>query len=382
MEIKDMTTADIEVRSAEIEKEIAEGGDVETLSAEVEALEERQAQIEKEAEERKALLNEVARTSKEVEPLRKEKDMEELRNSKEYIDAYARYIKTGDDRECRTLLTTNGTVSSEGGGDGLATMGTLPVPQFVVDILQAELRSDIVDGFRKMRAKGNVAVPVEINAPAADVHLEGGAEVAEENLEIINVQLIPLTYKKWVGISDEALDVELMDSRSYLEYVYDEIARGIMKARETTFFGKVKAAAAPTAETPMVEEVGTTTVAVSDFINARAALNADARDLVAIVTPEAYAQYRALQLGANYPIDVFDGMKVIVRELPTDMRFIVGDLRGYMENLPNGENIQFKKDDHTLMTRDIVRVLGRLPASIGIVGYRYFVTNKLGTDEG
>lgn len=361
MEIKDMTTVDIEVRSAEIEKEIAEGGDVETLSAEVEALEERKAQIEKEAEERKALLNEVAKTSKEVEPLRKEKDMEELRNSKQYIDAYARFIKTGDDRECRTLLTESAT-----GDDAV-----LPVPQFVADILHAELRSDIVDGFRKMRAKGNVSVPVEINAPAAAIHTEGGAAVEEEDLKIINVMLTPITYKKWVGISDEALDVELMDSRSYLEYIFDEIARGIMKARENQFFNEVNTAV----QTEMVVEVGTANAAAADFVNARAQLNADARDLVAIVTPTAYAAYRALQLSASYPIDVFDGMKVIVRDFPssfTGIRAIVGDLRGYMENLPNGEEIQFKKDETTLMTSDIVRVLGRLPASVGLVGYKYF----------
>lgn len=379
MEIKDMTTTDIEVRSAEIEKEIAEGGDVETLSAEVEALEARKAQIEKEAEERKALLDEVAKTSHEVETIRKEKEtMEELRNSKEYIDAYARYIKTGDDRECRTLMTENVT------GDN---PGTLPVPQFVADIVAGEFRrSEIVDGFRKMRAKGNVMVPVELNAPAADIHTEGGTAVEEENLAIAPVLLQPLTYKKWVGISDEALDVELMDSRSYLEYIFEEISRGILKARENTFIQKVISAPStsvnPAISAPVVTAA---TRSISDFVNARALLNADARDLVVIITPAEYAAYRALQLGAQYPIDVFDGMKVIVRDFPmgiTNVRAIVGDLRGYMENLPNGEEIQFKKDDHTLMTSDIVRILGRLPASVGVVGNRYFVKVVSEEDEG
>lgn len=373
MEIKDMTTADIEVRSAEIEKELAEGGDVEALSAEVEALEERKAQIEKEAEERKALLDEVAKTSHEVEPLRKEKDMEEFRNSKQYIDAYARYIKTGDDRECRTLMTENVT------GDD---PGTLPVPQFVADIVAGEFRrSEIVDGFRKMRAKGNVAVPVEMNAPAARIHTEGSGEVAEENLTIEKVLLTPITYKKWVGITDEALDVELMDSRSYLEYIFDEISRGILKARENQFMSTVA-----DANRFMVPLKSIETISVNDFVSARAYLNADARDLVAILSPGTYAAYRGLQLSAQYPIDIFDGMKVIVRDLPVldgaSFVAIVGDLRGYMENLPNGEEITFKKDDHTLMTSDIVRILGRLPASTGIVAKNYFVkmttTNPIG----
>lgn len=367
MEIKDMTTADIEVRSAEIEKEIAEGGDVETLSAEVEALEARKAQIEKEAEERKALLDEVAKTSHEVEPLRKENNtMEELRNSKQYIDAYARYIKTGDDRECRTLMTEN------------ATGGTLPAPQFVADIVAGEFRrSEIVDGFRKMRAKGNVKVPVEILAKPADVHREGSGEVTEERLIVVNVLLNPITYKKWVGITDEALDVELMDSRSYLEYIFEEISRGILKARENEFLVSVYNTPS-TSETPAIvaPTVKAVTRSISDFVNARAKLNADARDLVVIITPTEYAAYKALQMGAQYPIDIFDGMKVIVRDFPIvveSTRAIVGDLRGYMENLPNGEEITFKKDDHTLMTSDIVRILGRLPASVGVVGNAYFV---------
>ena len=115
---------------------------------------------------------------------------------------------------------------------------------------------------------------------------------------------------------------------------------------------------------------------VADFINAKANLSSDARDLVVVIRPTDYAKYRALQLGAQYPIDIFDGMRVIIRDFPSTVPAssvaIVGDLRGYMENLPNGEEIQFKKDDHTLMTSDIVRILGRLPAAVGIVGYHYF----------
>ena len=48
----------------------------------------------------------------------------EIRNSKEYINAYAEYIKTGDDRECRALLTEN------------VGTGTVPVPEIVYDIVK------------------------------------------------------------------------------------------------------------------------------------------------------------------------------------------------------------------------------------------------------
>lgn len=367
MEVKNMSMTDIEARSAEIEKQIVDGSDAD-FSAEIEELEARKAQIEKEAEERKALLNEVEKTSVEVET-RKEENMN-YKDTQEYIDAYARYIKTGDDRECRALMTEN------------AEDGTLPVPTFVADIVAGEFkRSEIVDGFRHMRVKGNVRVPVEQSAPAADIHMEGGEGVNEENLVIANVMLNPITYKKWVGITDEALDIELMSSRSYLEYVFEEIARGILKAREDEFIRTVvNRANDTTIDTGKLIVSRFQTAGIFDFVRARASLSSDARDLVAIVNPSSYAKYRTLQLSAGYPIDVFDGMKVIVKEFPqilvgfadaTPMA-IVGDLRGYMENLPNGEEIQFKKDDLTLMTQDVTRILGRLPASTGLVGNKYF----------
>lgn len=356
MEIKEMSMSDIEARSLEIEEEIKGGADVDALTEEISALEERKVQIEKEAEERKALLEEVEMTATEVKEERKEIETMEFRDSKQYIDAYANYIKTGDDREARTLMTQNN------------EQGTLPVPTFVADILAGEFNRDIISGFRKMYAKGNVRVPVEISAPAAAMHLEGDGAVEEEQLVIKNIMLLPLTFKKWVGITDEALDLELLDSRSYLEYIFEEIARGIAKAREEAFFGNVQADT-----NTLTAKVTSATAAITDFINARAALNADARDLVAIVDKTAYAAYMALQLSASYPIDIFDGMKVIVRDLSDyGMRAIVGDLRGYMENLPLGETVQFKKDDTTLMTSDVVRVLGRMPASVGIVGNEYF----------
>ena len=43
-----------------------------------------------------------------------------------------------------------------------------------------------------------------------------------------------------------------------------------------------------------------------------------------------------------------------------------------MANYPNGDNVQFKFDDTTLMTSDLVRVLGRKPVAIAVVGNNYF----------
>ena len=80
--------------------------------------------------------------------------------------------------------------------------------------------------------------------------------------------------------------------------------------------------------------------------------------------------YKALQMGANYGVDPFDGREVIISEYAT--KPIIGDLAGAMENLPNGDGIEFKLDDKTLMTSDMVRLLGRQAVASGLVGNLYF----------
>ena len=53
---------------------------------------------------------------------------------------------------------------------------------------------------------------------------------------------------------------------------------------------------------------------------------------------------------------------------------IVGDLdQGALMNLPNGEGIDFKFDDTTLMTNDMIRVLGRMYVAEGVVAPNAFV---------
>ena len=55
------------------------------------------------------------------------KTVEEYRNSKEYINAFADYIKTGKADECRALLTTN-----------VGDAGEIAVPDFVYNIIKTD----------------------------------------------------------------------------------------------------------------------------------------------------------------------------------------------------------------------------------------------------
>lgn len=359
----------LEKRSAEIAEETkdADAEKLGELNEELDNIESRKKVLTIEVEETRKKAEEVASGHGEVIEERKDNTMtnEEVRNSSEYIDAYAKYVKTGNDKECRTLLSTN------------ATNGVVPVPDFVAGIVAKALEgSEILRRVRRMEAAGNVKVGFEYGAPAAEAHEEGGDPISEENLLLGVVTLVPQTWKKYVQISDEALDS--MNGQAYLQYIYEEVARGIIQAREDAVVEKILAApAVATATEPSVPEGSATTPALADFVNARALLSSAARDLVIICTPTDYAAYRALQLGASYAADPFDGLTVLFNDKATTP--IIGDLGGVMENCPKGENVQFKYDDTTLMTSDVVKILGRMPSAIEVVGDKFLA--KIGTPE-
>ena len=353
----------LEERSKAIATETAEADkeQLEALNAELDAIEERREALKVEVEERKKAAEAVAAGAGEVIEERKdEKKMTnlEIRNSKEYIEAFANYVKTGKDEECRTLLSDN------------AVNGVVPVPEFVGGIVAKALEaSPILSRVRRMEAAGNVKMGFEYGAPAAVAHTEGGDAITEEELLVGIVTLIPQTWKKFVQISDEALDS--MSGEAYLTYIYEEVARGIIKAREDAVVAAILAAPSTADAThPSVQYTETSTAAIDDFVQGRALLSSAARDLVIIATPKQYADYRALQMAANYGVDPFDGLEVLFNDTCTAP--IIGDLQGVLENCPKGEAVEFKYDDKTLMTSDIVKILGRLPSAIGVVGDKFF----------
>lgn len=375
MNINEMNLDEIQARKAEIverrnaitaELETAEADVLDALENEADALNEeerslneRETAINAAAEARTKEIAEVLENGKEIHKEgRKEMTEMEIRSSKEYIDAFANYVKTGKDEEVRSLLSDN------------VTTGVIPVPTFVGDIVAERLKSSkILARTRKMYAQGNVKVGFEYGAPAAAVHTEGSAAQAEEALLLGIVTAVPATLKKWISISDEALDS--MNGEEYLRYLYDEVARGIIKARENAVVAAILAAPeTATKTTPSVAKTGEASGNIADFVNARALLSSAAEDLVIICTPAQYASYRALQMGANYGVDPFDGLEVLFNDTVTAP--IIGDLYGVLENLPKGDEPQIKYDDLTRKKEDLVEILGRLPVATAVVGDKWF----------
>lgn len=371
MNIEEMKMEDIEARTAQIKEELQkEDADIDALTAEVEELEARKAQILKEVEERKALLDEVEKTGVEIEdkPQEERKVEIEIRNTKEYALAYAKYIRSEDDKECRALLTENGS-------------GTVAVPEFVYEEVKTAWNEDgIMSRVRKSYLKGNLKVGFEISATGAVKHTEGQA-VNEQTLVMGIVQLVPVAIKKWISISDEALDLD--NAESYLRFIYRELAHHIAAAAAKELIDQINAA--PTASTTTavgVAKITATQVTLGLVASAIAQLSDQAANPVVMMNKLTYAAFKQAQYAASYPVDPFEGCDVVFNEniaalsaATTGVTWaIVGDLGyGALANFPNGEEIQIKRDDYTLAASDLVRFIGREFVGIGPVAPGAFV---------
>lgn len=374
MEIKEMQMSDIEARAAEIEELMkAEDSDIEKLSAEVEELENRKAEILEEVEQRKKEAEEALKTAKEVEKVeeRKMTDME-VRNSKEYIDAYAEYIKNGKDAECRALLTEN-------------VSGTVPVPEFVYDIVKTAWEKEgIMSLVRKSYLKGNLKVGFEISGGEATVHTEAAnSAVSEEELVLGVVNLIPVSIKKWISISDEVYDLR---GEAFLRYIYDELAYRIAKKCADQLIAKIAACGTQSTTTCVgVPAITAASIAQGTIAAAMAQLSDEANNPVVMMNKATWAAFKAVQYAGNFDADPFEGLPVLFNNTITayasastgDTYAIVGDLgEGALANFPNGDEIEFKFDDKGQMKKDLIDVLGRRYVAIEPVAPNAFVKIK------
>lgn len=363
----------VESRKAELSETMTEDGNLEAFESEIAMLEERKGQILEERAAQKAateaVINGEGETIKEtiIEEKRTMTDME-IRNSKEYINAFAEYIKSGDDTECRALLTENAS-------------GTVAVPELVYDIVKnAWEREGIMSRVRKAYLKGNLKVGFELSADPAYIHTEGSGAVTTENLVLGTVSIVPESIKKSIQISDEALDLR---GEAFLQWVYDELAYRIAKKAADTLVAKIVAAGTASTSTAVgVPAITATTVSMGTIAGAIAQLSDEAANPVIIMNKLTYPVFKSVQYANGYGADPFEGLPVIFNNSLTAHSAattgvcyaIVGDLgEGALANFPNGEEIQFKMDDVSLADADLVKITGREYVGLGIIGPQSFV---------
>lgn len=372
MDFKTMTIEELEARKAQIAVELdADGADLDALESEVrsikEELEARKAVEAQKAEIRNAVAEGAGVTIETIaQEERKMPTFDEIRNSNEYMNAYAEFLKTGDDAECRALLTEN------------ATNGTVAVPTLVEGRIRTAWENDpIMSRIRKTFIKGNLKVGFEISATDAGIHTEGATSgvgfVAEEVLTLGIAELVPETIKKWITFSDEVMD---MRGQEFLDYIMDEVEYKIIRKAVAMIIGDI--VSAPTTATDAAASVANTTVttrAAADIVNAIAQLSDEATNLVIIMSKSVYAEYKNIQLGAQYAIDPFDGLPVLFcSDCGTNV--IVGDLDGVQANFPNGYGPSIKVDDLSMAEKDLVKVVGRLPMGHAVTACGRFCVIK------
>lgn len=362
---------EIETRKVEIRKEVESAENVEQvekLEAELDALNEERKQIESHEKDEITSKKITEEKSKVIErEERKMKIEKELRNSKEYIDAYAEYVKTGKDEELRSLLSEN------------VTSGTIAVPDFVLDeVKTAWDKSDIMSLVKKTYIKGNLKVQFEISGGDAVVHTEGSAAVAEETLSEGIATITPASIKKWISISDEVMDLR---GEAFLKYIYNELTYKIVKKASDLLVAKI--AALPqtaTATSPSAVKIAIEPSA-STVAKAYANLSDEATNPVVTMNKLTYAKFKEVQYANNYGVDIFEGFDVKFNNtLPAydsadagAVYMIVGDYdQGTIANFPNGEEINIKFDELTRKKEDLVEILGREYVGLGVVADKAF----------
>lgn len=375
MNYESMTVEQLEERKAAIKVEL------DAPDADLDALEKEVKEINEEIEKRRAAAAAAEQTRAKVaagagsqmksfeQEGKMEKTLEEIRSSKEYINAFANYIKTGDDSECRALLTTN------------VTGGQVPVPQVVEErIRTAWENTGLMDLVRKTYVRGNVKIGFELSATGAVVHTEGAAAPTEETLTLGVVTMIPNSIKKWITISDEAMD---MGGEEFLFYVYDELTHQIAKKAASELIAKIVAApAASTATAAGVPVVTASAVTMGLVAQAISLLSDEAANPVIVMNKQTWAAFKGIQYSANYAADPFEGLPVYFNNdldavgsaSAGDTWLIVGDFGvGALANFPNGEEIQIKMDELSLAEKDLVKFVGREYVALGVVAPNAFV---------
>lgn len=355
-EERDEISADVDAFNTEKKEALTEADNlkrmIESLEAELNSLEE--------GEPSKAE-NPIERTIDKMENII-------TRDSKEYISAFVRYVKTGDATEVRSLLTEN------------ASSGTVAVPTFVDGIVRTAWdKEEIVKRIRKTYLKGNVKVGFEISSTGAVVHTEGAEAIDEEQLVLGIVSMIPQNIKKYLRISDETL---ALNDEAFLEYVYNELAYQIAKKLADLIVAEIVSAPTTSSATKVaVPKVVARTISASTIAEALGQLSDEATNPVAIMNKQTWAEFKKVQYANGYAFDIFEGCEVVFNNsLPTfanatssNPYMLVGDLSKVQANLPEGDSIKFKYDDLTEARADMVKIHGRMFVGYGLTAPKSFV---------
>lgn len=364
MELNQMTLQDVEARLAEVDGLVQASEneeEIKTLTAEMEQLSERKKELA-DLESRKAIANDIA-TGKIVPTVIEErkderamKDVKEYRNSTEYIDAYAEYLKTGKDEEVRALLTTN-----------VGEAGSIAVPDMVMDEIKTAWESNaLLNRISRKFEAAYITQQFEISGSDAVKHDEGSGAVSEESLSLGIATLKPNEIIKWISFSKTVL---AMRGDAFLRYIYRELSHKIMKAVLKDLLQQIVALPTSATETTPNAAKIKEAASVNTVTDAFANLCEDAENPVVVINKLSYATLKEEAKKNNYIVDPFEGLDVYYSDvLPAyktatenQVWMIVGDFDyGCIANFPAGDNVDIILDVVSQKKSGMVEACGTL----------------------
>ncbi len=371
MEISEMTWEQVEERALEI-KGLMEGNadelDLDALKRESEELLQRKNAL---IEERRIKMEEIANDKSSEEIVERDnskmaKTLNEVLESREYMNAYEKWVRSSckDDVEVRSLLTE------------LVSGGDVPVPSYLEDkITTAWDNAGIISRAKKSYIKGIIRQGFELSATGADVHEEGDMENLpdEEELHIGVVSITPETIKKWITISDEAMD---LTGEAFLDYIYDEIEYRIVAKAESeivTYLLGLPTTASATSVNKIAYTPAQGETLVQSIILAQANLPDEASKPILIMNKTTKATLKSLMTTDGYLYkDPFDGLEVVNNSGVANNKIIMLDASALRVNFPNRYGVSFIFDRYSLAEKDLVKIVGRLP-----VGFAVTATNRV-----
>lgn len=374
MTIEEIKVADfeaLEARAAEIESEDRSGMEVEVVeerATESEAIEARKNELReieaRKAEEREAIAAdetlEVIKTFK--EETNNMKTFEEIRSSAEYLKAYADMVKSGDTKEIRSLASE------------LAS-GTIPVPTSIAPVVENTWsKLGLADRATSFNIKGILKVPYEVSATAAAVHEEGTNAPAEEELVFGTTTLTPITLKKWITITDDAL---AMSDYDFLAYVVAEIGYQIMLTLDNTVVAKIKASSLTdtTIDSAAFDAFsifkGLSKLA-DNAVNPIAIMTKDMyfNTVMAIVDDNGRPIYNIVSENGKPSYSV-NGVEVVFNASAAN-DIIVGDMSGFGINYQESKNINLITDPYSLAEKDLIKVVGNIKVGLDVIKPKHF----------
>lgn len=362
MDFTTYTNEQLEERRSQIAQELeTEGADLDALETEARAIKAEIERREAAAKKREELRSMVA-AGNHGTVLQQNRfgaatkaNNTEVRNSPEYIEAYAEYIKDGSEEKREALLTMNA-------GEN----GQVAVPQLVMDAVKTAWdENPIMSYVNKTSIKGNLEQEFEIEGSEAEVHEEGSDEVPEEELSLGLVTMVPKYIMKWKSISKEAYS---MRGAAFLNYIYRELAHKIIKKMADQLIEKIaKLPETATKTSPSANKVPKAP-AMGTVAEALGNLTDEATQPIVVMHRLTEAYFKEIRYANNYAADPFEGLKVAYsNKLPAyskasagDVYAIVGDFaNGALANNPNGDAIEFVFDVLTKKKRGLIEVLGQ-----------------------